>query len=70
MEEARDELPKVRPEGWQVLVHNRPQWHRRSDGFRAWFETPGSHLEPCQCGWAPELGPHYRLAQRRPLTAL
>jgi hypothetical protein len=24
-----DELPKGRPEGWQVPVHNRPRWHLR-----------------------------------------
>jgi hypothetical protein len=60
-------LPKsINP--YQLLVHNsvRPTRRLGSRGFRAWL-TPRSEigrLEPCSCGWAPELGVHYRVKPR------
>jgi hypothetical protein len=50
----------------RVLVHNtvRPTRRLGSLGFRAWLEPIGSEsLEPCSCGWAQELGTHYRVRQ-------
>jgi hypothetical protein len=47
-------LVRRRREDARVAVHN-------SSG-RAWFEPPGEHQIPCGCGWAPELGRHYRRA--------
>ena len=49
-----------------VLVHNHVQPTRRlgSRGFRAWLSAPdATHLEVCPCGWAPELGRHYRVSR-------
>lgn len=48
----------------QVLVHNhvRPTLRIGSRGFRAWLEAPGERLAACDCGWAAELGIHYRVA--------
>ena len=31
-----------------------------SRGFRAWLAEPNERLVVCDCGWAPELGEHYR----------
>ena len=31
-------------------------------GFRAWTQAPSDKLERCDCVWAPEAGPHYRVA--------
>ena len=31
-------------------------------GFRAWTQAPSDKLERCDCRWAPEAGPHYRVA--------
>jgi hypothetical protein len=55
-------LPTSIPSG-QYLVHNnvRPTRRLGSRGFRAWLIAPSDHLTPCACGWAKELGPHYRL---------
>jgi hypothetical protein len=50
-----------------VLVHNsvRPTRRLGSRGFRAWLQSPDSvGLEVCGCGWAPELGQHYRVKQK------
>ena len=46
-----------------VVVHNhvRPAPRLGLRGFRAWLSDPSGKLEPCTCGWAPELGTHYRL---------
>jgi hypothetical protein len=48
----------------QVVVHNsvRPTRRLGSRGFRAWLASRAASLEPCPCGWAPELGEHYRVA--------
>jgi len=55
-------LPEAIPEG-QFLVHNsvRPMHPLGSHGFRAWLQARDEHLEPCDCGWSPELGTHYRV---------
>lgn len=49
-----------------VLVHNHVQPTRRLGmrGFRAWLTTadaPG--IEACGCGFAPELGTHFRVVR-------
>jgi hypothetical protein len=56
-------LPVVLPDDGRVLVHNsvRPTPRLGSRGFRAWLQPRSNALEPCACGWAPELGPHYRV---------
>ena len=61
----------------RVVVHNnvRPTRQLGSRGFRAWLcpslevlrvtPDPGRPvLQLCDCGWAPELGPHYRVKGR------
>ena len=55
-----DEVPAGR-----VVVHNsvRPALRLGTRGFRAWVAAPHDRLEPCGCGWAPELGVHYRVRQ-------
>ena len=61
-------LPKVVPAG-HVLVHNsvRPYSGRgHPDGFHPRLlppDTPG--LVVCDCDFAPELGPHYRLERAK-----
>jgi hypothetical protein len=47
-----------------VVTHNFT-WNGQQlgeKGFRAWWAPldDGSGREPCSCGWAPHLGPHYR----------
>ena len=56
-------LPDVVPDG-VVLVHNhvRPTRRLGSRGFRAWLSAPDPRLEVCGCGWARELGRHFRVA--------
>lgn len=56
-------LPRAVPRG-RVLVHNqvRPTRHLGMRGFRAWLQEPNpDKLVACDCGWAAELGPHYRV---------
>src|SRR4051812_9180604 len=56
-------MPGFVPPGF-VLVHNhvRPTRRLGSWGFRAWLSARGTTgLELCHCGWAPELGRHYRV---------
>jgi hypothetical protein len=61
-------LPEAIPEG-QFLVHNsvRPTHPLGSHGFRAWLQAQDEHLEPCDCGWTPELGTHYRVKLKIPV---
>lgn len=59
-----DQLPKAVPAGW-ILVHNpvRPRRKNQSpnaDGFRCWLTAPDSKYEVCDCGWAPQMGEHFR----------
>ena len=61
-----DRLPAAIPAG-RVLVHNqaRPTRLLGSSGFRAWLQAPDpDRLYACQCGWASELGQHYRVKAR------
>jgi hypothetical protein len=54
-------LPKAVPEG-KRLVHNGVRPSRQGErGSRYWLADPGADLIPCDCGWARELGPHYRV---------
>jgi hypothetical protein len=55
-------LPEAVPDG-QFLVHNsvRPTHPLGLHGFRAWLQTHDNRLEPCNCGWSPQLGTHYRV---------
>ena len=60
-------LPKAVPRG-QFLVHNhvRPARRLSRGGFRAWIQPTVERLEVCDCGWGPEIGPHYRVARKAP----
>ena len=52
----------------RVLVHNQvyPVARRPgARGSRCWLAEPSPRLEACQCGWAPELGTHYRVREAR-----
>jgi hypothetical protein len=62
-------LPAAVPPG-QILVHNTISSSRRlgSRGFRAWLDKPSETVEPCDCGWLAELGPHYRVKRAGDLT--
>lgn len=53
----REDVPPDR-----VVVHNsvRPIRRLGSRGFRAWFAPLDERVEVCYCGWASELGLHYR----------
>jgi hypothetical protein len=60
-------LPKVIPAD-MVLVHNHirpvgfPDIPLEFNGFRAWLQSGDDPpLEPCNCGWASELGQHFRV---------
>ena len=56
---AKDAIPPGR-----VVVHNHvvpPVRRLGTRGFRAWTEPLREGLMPCECGWAPELGAHYRV---------
>jgi hypothetical protein len=65
-------VPKVLPDD-SVLVHNQVRFPGSPyplgvNGFRAWLQRDGhDRLEPCDCGFAPRLGTHYRV--RRELLA-
>src|SRR5262245_41128542 len=62
-------LPFKVPKG-RKLVHNRVRPHGFAedfplglDGFRAWLQRGNDpELEICECGWAPGMGTHYRVA--------
>jgi hypothetical protein len=64
-------LPKAVPVG-KVLVHNhvRPTLRLGFAGFRAWFDDPGQEYEICDCGWAPKLNKHYRVARAKQCARL
>jgi hypothetical protein len=56
-------LPAAVPAG-RALVHNHVRPTRRLGlrGFRAWLvDDDDPKIEPCGCGWAPELGQHFRV---------
>jgi hypothetical protein len=51
------------PKGY-VLVHNHRTPSRDLDnryGFHLWAEKLNIRIEPCDCGFAPELQSHYRI---------
>ena len=50
-----------------VVVHNsvRPTRRLGSRGFRAWLQERRPELVRCDCPWAPEAGPHYRVERHR-----
>jgi len=56
----------------RIVVHNHvvpPVRRLGVRGFRAWLAPLNDagavrRVEPCDCGWAPELGPHYRMMHR------
>ena len=54
-----------RIEKGNVLVHNQVLHGVDTPlglhGFRAWQQAPSKDLEKCTCGWAPQLGTHYRV---------
>jgi hypothetical protein len=54
-------IPTTIPAAW-VMVHNgvRPTRRLGSRGFRAWLQAPSDQLKVCSCGWASEVGDHYR----------
>jgi hypothetical protein len=56
-------MPEEVPTG-KILLHNNVVPARRigSRGFRIWLSSPDStKYVACDCGWAPELGKHYRI---------
>ena len=64
--EYLDTLPASIPHG-KLLVHNnvRPTRHLGLRGFRAGLVAADDDRQArcvvCDCGWAPELGKHYRI---------
>jgi hypothetical protein len=64
--EYLDKLPATIPPG-KALVHNniRPTRQLGLRGFRAWLVAGDDDRQAnrvvCDCGWAPELGKHYRI---------
>jgi hypothetical protein len=66
MKQYLEKLPRTAPEG-RIIVHNfvRPTRHLGMRGFRAWTDEPSERYELCNCGWASELGNHYRVVDRR-----
>jgi hypothetical protein len=55
-------LPREVPFG-KALVHNSVAPSRRQGfrGARFWLQDPSDRLIVCDCSWASELGPHYRV---------
>ncbi len=61
--EYLEEMPVVVPAG-KLLVHNNvvPAKRVGSRGFRIWYVSPdAAKYVVCDCGWARELGEHYRI---------
>jgi hypothetical protein len=59
-------IPERIPDG-MVLVHNhvRPRPGQGWNGFRFWLQKIDDSplVVPCACGWAPEVGQHFRVAR-------
>jgi hypothetical protein len=51
---------------WQV--RSTPGKFRQNLGFRARWTKPGKEFAPCDCGWRPDLGQHYRVQRLGPLV--
>lgn len=63
--EYLQKIPAATPPA-RVVVHNHVQPPTRRlglRGFRAWFAPLSDRLEVCDCGWAPEIGEHYRVVR-------
>jgi hypothetical protein len=56
---------KEPPPAGHILVHDNvkhtPSTQQDTRGFRAWWAKPGNEFVPCDCGWRPDLGEHYRV---------
>jgi hypothetical protein len=71
--EYLDRLPTAVPPG-KALVHSaaRPTRHLGSRGFRVWLVDTADKRHTsrvaCDCGFAPELGTHYRMPPSCPLS--
>jgi hypothetical protein len=68
--EYPSKLPEAIPAG-KVLAHNhvRPARKQGRRGFRFWLQTPDPiTLTACNCGWAEELGQHYRVKRQATAT--
>ena len=56
--ESDDDIPTG-----QVLVNDvQPAKRFGVRGFRAWTQEPNDRTVVCDCGWAPEITEHYRIA--------
>jgi hypothetical protein len=53
-----------------VLVHNQlsssTPAHEKT--FGAWWAKPAAEIMPCNCGWRPDLGDHYRVHRPGPIV--
>jgi hypothetical protein len=53
-----------RPAGW-LLAHNHVSHdvdtRHGEGGFRQFWVAPSERWRLCQCGWRPDLGPHYAI---------
>ena len=50
-----------------IVVHNhvKPAQRLGTRGFRAWVGPEGTiGYVPCDCGWMPHLGTHYRVDRK------
>jgi hypothetical protein len=58
----RDDVSYTPKVGW-LLAHNhvRPAVDARGgvNGFRRFWVQPDPKWKLCECGWRPDLGPHY-----------
>jgi hypothetical protein len=58
-------VPRTIPEG-KVIVHNHVDSCSPLNGFYVWVKPISDpRLVVCNCGWAPELGTHYRILGTR-----
>ena len=58
-------VPSTVPPG-DVLVHNGVYpvaLYGGDRGSRFWLHSPSDKLEPCDCGWAPEIDVHYQVVR-------
>jgi hypothetical protein len=54
-------VPRIIPES-KVIVHNHVDSWSPCDGFYVWLKPKSDPtIIVCSCGWAPELGTHYRI---------
>jgi integrase len=57
--------PDAIPSDVVVVVHDYPRLTRRlgSRGVHFWLQPGDFTIEVCDCGWAPDLGRHFRVAK-------